>query len=405
MSGHPFDPALPSFAGDFYPDHEEVTRGATIASVPFPPQGGFGVGDFFHEAPGDASKSWPLPDPSGFVSPSPLPMVAQDPAERFQESDQASAMPNDTFFELEATTLFVHGAPSHEVGNAVLDFLLCDAEATVTKLSRRKCAVKASVLSQLGLVDLKVRIWRQEGEDLRLATEFQRKGGDTIAFAQVYGKASDYLKDRLPVASANVPESSLREQWDLPVHVPEAHSVDGCSGVELVEPVFALASRADSPQLQEQAAAALLRALESGSLCATEALSANGVAALHELMQVACSTVANLVARLLLALSSSPGACEHTALPGLLAMALRNVRFGDPAMRLQQSHRIAQAVRVFVAGSAGLLPRAASDELASALTLALEGAPSKAGAQCSGGDAVELELQQALTHLHLARPH
>lgn len=110
--------------------------------------------------------------------------------------------PDDPYFELQVTTVYVPDtSPAQEIWS-VLSSFLAKREASVTKVNPTKCTMKADVFVDGVMCTLKVRIYSMGN---RYAVEFQRKGGDTLTFNAAYKEASSYMSTQL----SDVPEPTV----------------------------------------------------------------------------------------------------------------------------------------------------------------------------------------------------
>lgn len=130
--------------------------------------------------------------------------------ERFGEEDVPPAAPQDRFFKFMATTFYVPDAvePS-ALGNMLLDLLLIELMASVTKVRRAKYAITADISagSFAGLADsgecpqigyepctLKIKMYAHGSES---AIEFRRVAGDGVTFNDVYQRACRHIENQM----------------------------------------------------------------------------------------------------------------------------------------------------------------------------------------------------------------
>ena len=110
---------------------------------------------------------------------------------KFQEGDLPPAVPEDRFFHLAATTVSLRSASPWLIGARLVDFF-CSEGAIVEKTNPRKFSVKASYFVEGVVCNVKVRVYSL---CVDFAVEFQRLGGDVVAFSHMYTKALDYLME------------------------------------------------------------------------------------------------------------------------------------------------------------------------------------------------------------------
>merc|ERR1719265_181832 len=133
-SGGPLDPASfgssPSqggLLGDPYGPEDNATRGLSLPSS-------FEIGATSHFG---KAKVYGVDGKDGAA----LPVL-----ERFSEGDVPPEAPQGSFFRFLATTLYVSGGMEPcALANILLDFLLIELMASVTKVRRSKYAIKADI--------------------------------------------------------------------------------------------------------------------------------------------------------------------------------------------------------------------------------------------------------------------
>lgn len=317
MSGADGSPRLvwAGFPGDPHSETDGIVRGICTAptwgseALPSRPYF-FGI-----EGGEDASVCWPNAEP-------------QCSSERFWLGDVPPMQPEDVLFRLEPTTVTVHGVSPEEVGNAILAVLSLDLEASITKVRRAKFAINATALNDHGTCNVKVRI-RTDGVG-RLTAEFQRRGGSSIAFREVFQRAVVCLKGRL-VGSAVVTGKGEVLQFSCPTP-PLMHQQDQDDRVDLhqgligdsLEPLFDMALASDNAELQAQAAAALLRAAKRDPAPLGELTSVRGLRALGTLLGAGFA-VSSPAARLLEFLAGASRGAQLWTAEGLLPEAVKIV--------------------------------------------------------------------------------
>lgn len=127
--------------------------------------------------------------------------------ERFREGDIPPATPQNKFFKFVRTTFSVsHCVEPFKLANTLLDFLLLELMASVTKVQYSKYSIKADIHAGTfaGLADadegpqtgyepctLKIKMYAYGAE---FAIEFRRVAGDGVTFNNVYQRACRHLK-------------------------------------------------------------------------------------------------------------------------------------------------------------------------------------------------------------------
>eukprot|EP00747_Dinoflagellata_sp_TGD_P163879 gnl/TRDRNA2_/TRDRNA2_183069_c0_seq1.p1 gnl/TRDRNA2_/TRDRNA2_183069_c0~~gnl/TRDRNA2_/TRDRNA2_183069_c0_seq1.p1 ORF type:complete len:417 (-),score=88.82 gnl/TRDRNA2_/TRDRNA2_183069_c0_seq1:130-1380(-) len=380
-----------SFSGDFYREPDDVTRGVTMAPPPLVLQTfQDGIhGDIYGKDSAIGHEGqYPFGGPLGlggddfnFTS-----MDGKDTAgnstERFTECDRPPTVPTDSFFKFEPSTKFVSSDQPHEIGNQLLDFLNTEVAAVVTKVNRKKFAIKAYVFAEGIMTTVKMRVWSRE-EEGDYAVEIQRRGGDGVAFNMIYARASEFILMRIGSTSygASVPA------FEGPKKVT---SGDGCSvfgepgfladtasadeppmlseNVDL-SPLIELAVLDSQPSLQAECAVALAKAAQdpkvAASLCKVDTFEKVAKLLHSDNIEVAYPTACllNLVAQ-------SSEAKSSFASSGILLVMLKKVQAkGTSALvRLQ----LAQAANLAISRCHEKFSLGASLELEHALTTAIE---------------------------------
>lgn len=165
--------------GDFYQEAGMTTRGLTIG-------------------PGAVDMGEALFDKRCAVQAEATPCSSS--FERFTAGDQPPMAPSSPFFSYMATTMFVSGAAPNRLANLLLDFLLIDAAAIISKVRKPKYSIKADVqtgffgaqrLVSYHPCTLKIKLYMRDDD---CAVEFRKCSGDAVVFNDVYQKASRYLQ-------------------------------------------------------------------------------------------------------------------------------------------------------------------------------------------------------------------
>lgn len=352
------------FAGDFYNVPDNVVRGIAVGAADVPHMGGglgddfgkdFSKGGFFDFAPPEmefASLSRTHADDYARVS------------QQFSEEDPTPVMPADPLFKLEATTFFAAGCSSAAaIGNALLEFLGTKVVASVTKVNRRKCCVKADVFVDGSMCTMKVRVYSQPGG--RFAIEFQRRCGNAIVFNVVYQQAVEFMR---PVC-AGLPEPNRDGTGPVEVSPPVPPQILGVSEVNAdVSPLLDMAGMVEVPQLQAEAAAALAtiaRDSEPTPLCNERAFSE-----FKTLVQADSIDVAYPSSQLLKHLAQRPEAGRFFAQSGIVLAILAKILQPTVTCALVQQE-LAQALSASMIICASELPAPAAEDLAGKLSQAL----------------------------------
>jgi len=108
----------------------------------------------------------------------------------FASADAPPPLPQHAFFQLASTTLYLKRVPSHKLGNCLLSFLR-DQAALGVKVRRGKFTLKAEVLVNGSPCTVKLRVYAMR--DGCLSVEVQRRTGDAVTFAVVYGMLVQHL--------------------------------------------------------------------------------------------------------------------------------------------------------------------------------------------------------------------
>lgn len=220
----------------------------------------------------------------------------REPAEEtfplFDESDVPPEVPSDPWFRLEPTTVVIQCRSPACAANRLFAHLQRVAEASVLKVRRAKFSVKAHVCRAGLMCELKVRLYRQQGDYL---VEFRRCSGDALSFASAYRSGSDHLLAR---AEGNLNDSSRT--------VPDFQLMDTSSLGPWPEPLLEL-GQTDDVALQSEAIAGLADiagcADWAARLCAPETF-----AICRNFLQVDDLNIALPTAHLLSQLSQCPEA-------------------------------------------------------------------------------------------------
>lgn len=345
-----------AFSGDFYNEPDNVVRGIAIGPADVPHLGGgldpFGKGllDF---APPELEFA---PLSSGKYASDYAPAAHQ-----FSEEDPTPAMPADPLFKLEATTLFAVGGSSAAIGNAVLEFFGTKVVASVTKVTRKKCCVKADVFVDGSMCTMKTRVYSQPGA--RFAIEFQRRCGSVVVFSVVYQQAVEFMRPFCAGEHEPDRDAPGHGAFSQPPQIPGGVDAD-------VSPLLDMAGMVESPPLQAEAAAALASIARDGEplpLCNDRAFSE-----FKKLVQADSVDVAFPSAQLLKCLAQCPQAGRSFAESGIVSTMLARVLQPTAVCALVQ-RELAEAVAAAMTICASELPGPAAEDLAGKLGEALRG--------------------------------
>merc|ERR1719454_1610237 len=93
------------------------------------------------------------------------PSMPQQPGlanKRFHDDDLALPVPQDLFFSFAITTLIVLCDRPAALMNCLVTFLTTQVVASISKLNRRKCCLKADVIVDNVMCTLKARCYQQD---------------------------------------------------------------------------------------------------------------------------------------------------------------------------------------------------------------------------------------------------
>lgn len=147
------------FAGDFYCEPDDVTRGLTLS---------------FREFAGTQLSE------KAIVS-----------IQRFQSTDLPPELSSEVAAYLSPTMLCINRSSPINVGNGLIELLEATTGTRVCKVNRKKFTVKASIFWDNLECEIKMRIYHREEA---CTVEFQRYSGDSLTFCRFYRRAAAYLK-------------------------------------------------------------------------------------------------------------------------------------------------------------------------------------------------------------------
>lgn len=365
------------FHGDFYREVDNVTRGVTLPPADPLVGGGHSYKDFdplngdFYREPDELCKGLSLGGGSYLDQQSLFGASGIDYArtlqddsrsERFEEADIPLPVPADSFFKLEATTLYGATCMPFQIGNDLLDFLE-EQVSTLTKVRRLKFSIKADVFVDGMMCTLKIRVYSQAAQ--QFAIEFQRRSGDGITFNNTFQKAYQFLGSRphLNLLPLEAPLLLNSQPLQLPLGFEEP-----TNGEEHIQPLLDLMGKVDAPWLQAEAALSLSKFAAEGK----PALRTDHVfQGISQLLQSSSADVDHPTACLLLHLAQQSEAAPLFGSSGLLMSILGKVR--SPQTNAQIRRQFAQAfycavqlqsVMTLTQNDAAMLMRDVSDTLA-----------------------------------------
>lgn len=303
--------------GDFYREDDDVMRGITISTPDVPePLESFNRPEVL--APRDCMKPF-----KGSLS-----EVEQrdgDAALVFHESDVLPKFPESHLVEAKTVYLSTE-VPCWKLGNRLLSFLREKAVSHIKKVNKKKYTVKAQVLCNGLVCEIKIRAYRSAKE---IAVVVHRLGGDSIAFNALFRLLKQDLTIGLPlelkaeadVSPTEMPSDEVHETEPLG---PAVSSHVAPSENAFLEPIIDAAHNADDTQAQAEAAASLAAAAEDTGTV-TQLCNQKAQRAVEKLLKVDCFEVSCQVVRLIMKLAVAPGAEAFFNGEGLLHLLQRKV--------------------------------------------------------------------------------
>lgn len=128
----------------------------------------------------------------------------------FALGDVPPCLPQDSFFQLPSTTLFVRGISASRLGNDLLSFLRGAFAATAVKLRRHKFTIKADVSISGTPCIVKLRVYRTSDEAFAVAVE--RRAGDAVAFAVLFASMYRHFESRGQLVDKSAQQVQLVEE-------------------------------------------------------------------------------------------------------------------------------------------------------------------------------------------------
>eukprot|EP00427_Karlodinium_veneficum_P007828 CAMPEP_0169096838 /NCGR_PEP_ID=MMETSP1015-20121227/19206_1 /TAXON_ID=342587 /ORGANISM="Karlodinium micrum, Strain CCMP2283" /LENGTH=243 /DNA_ID=CAMNT_0009157617 /DNA_START=296 /DNA_END=1027 /DNA_ORIENTATION=- len=227
----------------------------------------------------------------------------------FREKDEAPALPVDDFFQLERTTIPVQGMSAAQTANAVMNFVNDSATSVITKVNQRKFTIRAEIIFDSLLCEVKARVYRQASR--QYCVEVQRRSGDAFAFNRWYqclfqhmNLCIDGMDSKLASASAMCSGEGI---------FLETPPWDGASLETSVDPLLKIVEYSNDRKLQAEALLGLAQAAQSIDVAA-QLCSLQVILLLHSLVGVACFGIMEPLSRLVSCLATLP---QAKALPEL----------------------------------------------------------------------------------------
>jgi len=208
-----------AFGSDFYHQEDSHTRSAVLSAIPADALGGYlscFSGEEEEVIPGgeeDANDADDAKNKHKRSTAGLLRLGSRASHLWFKLGTLAPVLPLDTFFRLEATTVFLGngGGSAGGIGNLLLAYFDAGGMAAVDKVSPVKFAFK-STIEHLGFYcEVKVRMYRHGSGH---AVEFQRRDGDLVLFTRVYQRAASHLKailsmHEVPFAEVGIADTEM----------------------------------------------------------------------------------------------------------------------------------------------------------------------------------------------------
>lgn len=382
-----------AFTGDFYRDPDHITRGVVMPASDIPQVASFHGDDEFKVPP---FADFHREDAVGFPGLAGIEAASGSMEHvRFEEKDVAPLLPSDPYFKVEATTLFIQRVENSgaAVANALLDVLNQEVAAEITKVSKHKLAVRATIFMDRLACAAKMRVYsRGPGGDLVL--EFQRRSGDPVAFAFFFQKASEALALRTGGLTGDGERQRAPRAVLLPPPLPFTCTAGNALalGDGDVLPLLDLAGYTEAPPLQAEAASALAGVAHEGKSAAL--CTEKNFQEFRKLLKADHTEVVYPTAQLLSSLARCPLAEPHFA--GMLPVMLEKVCAAPCDGLVQQE--LAAAFGAASALCAAALSASALSEVLALVDIALAGA-------AAGSAVVHKNLMDARSDLQSRAAH
>lgn len=261
-------------SGDPYPQDDDVVRGCWLPPGPSPMSGVWGdcAGDtwLYGVEPGPISPFCGMHDPleTPFVEGVVLGKVEpQAQAAVFTDAVQPRECP---FGQHESTTVFLDGASPAEAASCAHAFLTQEVMSSDLCVKPEKFVIKADVIvcedcGGMQHCALKVRVLRNpaaaDGGRPRLLVEFRRRRGDSLAFAKLFSRASQYILDRCSSGMEMRGAPACLEVSHPPEHVAAAAESE-------LQPLVDMLANSSLPALQAEAVSRLVALASAGGAVA-----------------------------------------------------------------------------------------------------------------------------------------
>lgn len=356
-------------SNDPYADDDDVVRGCSIAQPPGPDfpfskstEDGFAGGGIFGYGMPPALGMPSKDDPYGLTPCPSLALEASASPLRFQQGVEPPATPNSQHFHFEATTLNITTKDASKVANCVLDFFDSQIVASVLKVRQHKYSLKVDWFLDHIMCTAKIRIWKVASQQNQYAIEFQRRGGDSFAFAEGFRQCIDFLALQFPENAAELKTYNGEERKrSMPQPPPPPTENRKRSEEELdteLSTLLDLAGMLQFPNLQAEAASALAK-LACDETCIAKYLSkARVLDSLLPLLSCDSIDVIYPTARMLsaVAMTSTNSILEHS----ILKAAIRKI--GDSRSNQLVQLELAKAVSNAVLSCTHVISAASAQE-------------------------------------------
>ncbi|CAK9105568.1 unnamed protein product [Durusdinium trenchii] len=292
--------------GDFYREQDDVVRGITLNTSDALPSESF---------------DWPSLEDSDWSKA----LEVHSEAEKrqvdaatlvFGPEDLPPMLPPESDY-VEANTVHLSNeTPGWMVGHRLLSFLQEKAVSHIKKVNKKKFTMKASVLCNGNVCEIKVRAYRT-GQERRQETlvMLHRLQGDSIAFNALFRLLKQDLTSltselkapcAVPAEVSPLPEASSHEVHELPAVAQTKTTAPPNSA--FLTPLMDAAHNAEDTQAQAEAAASLAAAAEDTGSVNELCTHPRAPSVIQKLLEVNCFEVSCQVMRLIVKLAVTPGA-------------------------------------------------------------------------------------------------
>jgi hypothetical protein len=374
------------FVGDFYREPDDTCRGLTLGLQEFhdfPTNLGYDF-ETFGQDPYNYKLTGTLQGDTSFdkkqtYEAAAAASSAEQPLE-FVEGFEVPLVPDDPYFNLSPTTLYVSPTSGRllptpaQIGNLLIDFLKTDVNSSIEKVRPRKFWIRANVFLKseahgvrYSMCTIKIRIYK--ALDGSFVIEFMRRTGDALVFNKVFQQASRYLKNHVKImgddGDITPPPSFMGMQ--IPFFLAKRDEA------MMLGPVLEMAATVSQPSLQAEAAAALAEGLSDqdgqldkdlvDSLCTEQVFQA-----VRHLIRATDMGVLFPLARFLLQLISSAQADDFLSKDGLLEDILSKTLGMDTCAVV--ASEMSQVLAISIPRCAQSLPQEAAASLRKQLSTA-----------------------------------